>query len=72
MNRKKQSRSRILIRAAGGKGVKHDTKLASGNNVVLLDPDIAREFIDSKHVNDTLRAYLELMRVLCRRKQKSK
>lgn len=37
--------------------VKEDT------NVVMLEPDVAKEFIDSAAVNEALRSLLELSRV---------
>ena len=39
---------------------KYADRFAKGSNVVLLDPDIARVFPDSKSVNDTLRAIAEI------------
>ena len=40
------------------KGVrgKYAKRFAEGTNVVILDPDVAKLFPDSKTVNDTLRA----------------
>ena len=39
---------------------KYAKKYAEGSNVVILDPDISREFPDSKSVNEALR-YLMLI-----------
>lgn len=38
---------------------KHLADYREGTNVVLLDPDIAKAFPDSKSVNQALREYLE-------------
>jgi hypothetical protein len=35
---------------------KYAKRFAEGSNVVVLDPDVAEMFPDSKIVNDTLRA----------------
>lgn len=46
------------------KGVrgKHATKSAEGTNVVVLEPDVAREFRTPKEVNETLRAVSRMLR----------
>jgi len=44
---------------------KYAKRYAAGTNVILLDPDIASLFPDSKSVNDTLRS---LVRIADRRK----
>ena len=44
---------------------KYAQRYAAGTNLVLLDPDIATLFPDSKSVNDTLRS---LVRIANRRK----
>jgi len=44
---------------------KYARRYAAGTNVVLLDPDIAPLFPDSKSVNETLRS---LVRIVERRK----
>jgi hypothetical protein len=44
---------------------KYAIRYAAGTNVVLLDPDIASVFPDSKSVNQTLRS---LVRIAERRK----
>lgn len=42
------------------KGVrgKYAARYAAGTNIVVLEPDIAKEFASSAEVNDTLRALL--------------
>lgn len=44
------------------KGVrgKHAAKYAQGTNVVVLEPDVAREFRTPEEVNETLRAVSRL------------
>jgi hypothetical protein len=46
------------------KGVrgKHAAKYAEGTNVVVLEPDVAREFRTPEQVNETLRAISKLVR----------
>lgn len=39
---------------------KYAKKYAQGSNVVLLDPDVAGLFPDSKAVNDALRALVKI------------
>ncbi|MGZ4838077.1 MAG: hypothetical protein ACXVZR_05975 [Terriglobales bacterium] len=53
------------------KGVrgKHAARYASGTNVVVLEPDVAREFPTSDDVNETLRTVATLLH---RRKSRSK
>ncbi len=43
------------------KGVrgKYTERYKEGNNIVLLDPDVAKEFPDAAAVNDALRQYLQ-------------
>ncbi len=45
------------------KGVrgKHATKYAEGTNVVVLEPDVARDFRTAKEVNETLRAVSKML-----------
>jgi hypothetical protein len=45
------------------KGVrgKHASKYAQGTNVVVLEPDVAREFRTSEAVNETLRAVSKIL-----------
>jgi len=39
---------------------KYAKRCAAGSNVVLLDPDVAKIFPDSKSVNDALRAIADI------------
>jgi hypothetical protein len=48
---------------------KHATQYASGSNVVVLAPDVARNFPTADDVNETLRAVAKLMG---RRKNRAK
>jgi len=45
------------------KGVrgKHAARYAEGTNVVVLEPDVAREFRSTEQVNETLRAVSKLL-----------
>ena len=45
------------------KGVrgKHAAKYAEGTNVVVLEPDVAREFRTTEQVNETLRAVSKML-----------
>ena len=43
----------------GAERGKHVERLAAGSNIVILDPDLAEKFPDSKAVNDALRELLE-------------
>ena len=45
------------------KGVrgKHAARYAEGTNVVVLEPDVAREFPTTEQVNETLRAVSKLL-----------
>ena len=54
-----------------GKGArgKHAARYASGTNVVVLAPDVARQFQTADDVNETLRAVAKLIE---RRKDRSK
>lgn len=54
-----------------GRGVrgKHAAQHASGSNVVVLAPDVARNFPTADDVNETLRAVAKLMG---RRKNRTK
>lgn len=47
---------------------KHAASYAEGTNLVILDPDVAKVFSNSKDVNDALRAVLEIVRVAKRKK----
>lgn len=62
--RRKQSELKDTMRAEYdfSKGVrgKHAAKYADGTNVVVLEPDVAREFRTPEQVNETLRAVSKL------------
>jgi hypothetical protein len=55
------------------KGVrgKYAAKYRSGTNLILLEPDIAQAFPDSKAVNRALRALLDAVPVRGRRKTRT-
>ena len=40
---------------------KHAARYASGSNVVVLEPDVARKFPTGDEVNETLRAVAKLL-----------
>jgi hypothetical protein len=46
------------------KGVrgKHAAKYAEGTNVIVLEPDVARDFPTAEEVNETLRAVSKMLR----------
>jgi hypothetical protein len=44
---------------AGGVRGKYARRFAEGTNLILLDPDLAAEFPDSRSVSRALRAYLK-------------
>lgn len=43
----------------GGKRGVHAARYASGTNVVVLDPDVAKRFKSSEQVNRVLRTFIE-------------
>ncbi len=45
---------------SGGVRGKYVDRYRAGTNLVLLDPELAQAFPDSKSVNDALRAILEI------------
>ena len=45
---------------SGGVRGKYANRFAEGTNVVLLEPDLALVFPDSKSVNETLRTLLRI------------
>ena len=45
----------------GARG-KYAKRFREGTNIVVLDPDVARVFSDSKSVNGTLRALMDIAR----------
>jgi hypothetical protein len=54
---------------SGGVRGKYVDKYRSGVNVVLIDPELAEAFPDSKSVNDALRALVETVARTERRKR---
>ena len=48
---------------------KHAARYASGSNVVVLAPDVARQFPTAEDVNETLRAVAKMMERRGRRKR---
>jgi hypothetical protein len=46
----------------GGERGKYAERSDNGSNIVLLDPDVAKEFPDAAAVNDGLRKYLREIR----------
>ena len=68
--KKKTSASDMREEYDFSKGVrgKYAKRFATGSNIVVLDPDVARLFPDSKTVNDTLRT---LARIAPLRKTKA-
>jgi hypothetical protein len=63
--RRKQSEAKDTMRPEYdfSKGVrgKHAAKYAEGTNVVVLEPDVAREFRTTEQVNETLRAVSKML-----------
>jgi hypothetical protein len=49
---------------------KHAAKYAEGTNVVVLEPDVAREFKTAEQVNETLRAVSKLLQQECAESRK--
>ena len=65
-SRRRQSGAKDTIRpeydfSEGVRG-KHAAKYAEGTNVVVLEPDVAREFRTTEEVNETLRAVSRMLR----------
>lgn len=46
---------------SGGVRGKHAARYASGSNVVVLEPDVARQFPTAVDVNETLRVVAKLI-----------
>jgi len=63
-SRRKRSEDKDTMRReydfSGGVRGKHAAKYAEGTNVVVLEPDVAREFRTTEQVNETLRAVSKL------------
>lgn len=51
----------------GGTRGKFAARYGSGTNIVVLDPDVAAFFADSRSVNKTLRAVMEIARTAGRK-----
>lgn len=56
---------------AGGVRGKYAARYRQGTNVVVLDPDVAKAFTDSRAVNRALRALLEALPPRPRRRTRS-
>lgn len=56
---------------SGGIRGKYARRYAEGTNVVVLDPDVAREFPNREVVNDTLRAVAEIVHIKERRQHRA-
>jgi hypothetical protein len=72
MKKPPSKRSAVEMRAeydfSGGVRGKYVDRYRRGTNVVLLDPELAEAFPDSKSVNDALRALLAVATRAERRK----
>jgi hypothetical protein len=72
MKKPPSKRSTVEMRAeydfSGGVRGKYVDRYRRGTNVVLLDPELAEAFPDSKSVNDALRALLAVATRAERRK----
>ena len=53
----------------GGVKGKYATQYQAGTNLVLIDPEIHREFQTGKDVNDALRLVIELRKIGGRRRR---
>jgi hypothetical protein len=53
------------------RGKYHKRLLAEGANIVMLEPDVAKAFVDSAAVNDALRSLLDLTKTTQRLTKKS-
>ena len=58
--------------STANRGKHYRRLMREGANVVLLDPDVARAFRDSKSVNDALRALLRVSKRLTRPTSRAK
>jgi hypothetical protein len=61
--RRKPTQDKMRPEYDFSKGVrgKHATRYAEGTNVVVLEPDVARDFRTTEQVNETLRAVSKLL-----------
>lgn len=53
------------------RGKYHKRLMAEGANIVMLEPDVAKAFVDSAAVNDALRSLLDLTKMTQRLTKKS-
>jgi hypothetical protein len=53
------------------RGKYHKRLMAEGANIVMLEPDVAKVFVDSAAVNDALRSLLDLTKTTQRLTKKS-
>ncbi len=56
---------------SGGMRGKYAHRYAEGTNVVVLDPDVAREFPNREVVNETLRAVAQIVQIKERRRDRA-
>jgi hypothetical protein len=56
---------------SGGVRGKYARRYAEGNNVVMLDPDVARLFPNRETVNETLRAVAQIVQIQERRRSRA-
>lgn len=72
---KKETRRDDEMRAhydfSGGIRGKYARRYAEGTNVVVLDPDVAREFPNRDVVNETLRAVAQIVQIKERRRDRA-
>jgi len=72
---KKETRKEEEMRAhydfSGGIRGKYARRYAEGTNVVVLDPDVAREFPNREVVNETLRAVAQIVHIKERRRARA-
>ncbi|MBK8232494.1 MAG: hypothetical protein IT349_15840 [Candidatus Eisenbacteria bacterium] len=67
----KVSEMRAEYDFSGGVRGKHAARYSKGTNVIVLDPDVAKEFPDSESVNSTLRALLPILARRVRRTRRT-
>lgn len=72
---KKETRRNDEMRAhydfTGGVRGKYARRYSEGTNVVVLDPDVAREFPNRDVVNETLRAVAQIVQIKERRRHRA-
>lgn len=56
---------------SGGVRGKYARRYAEGSNVVVLDPDVAREFPNREAVNETLRAVAHIVQIQGLRRERA-